>query len=1038
MKRLFTLLSFLLLSTEVIHAQCQQINPIIDNISVPPTTEVDPVTGETHVYYDICQGESITFSAHAEYPENNTNYTQSDATSTFTWTNNGSEPILGTEATYTFTEGGGYEIALLVEDSEGCLNTTLVKLYIRVSITPEINVTTNIDEVCPGVNTNVLAVADFSIGTEIVANIPWESPPCEDEFSEPLYLPDGNGAVYETQLQIACFQDGQTLINVEDLLSVDINIEHSYTGDLDIFLTAPNGVQISLFEQSGGSSWFGEATDGDDSATNPGIGYDYGWSMNPSWDGTMAQGLNQNSTGPTLNEDTYYPVDDFNELVGTELNGTWTLTVIDNISADNGWVFSWGISLNQDLIPAEWSFTNTILQTNWIPNANTTFTNGINMAVLSNVEGPHEYVFEIIDNFGCVYTDTSIIETLPEMALESVTVIADTCSQGLGSITIEGSENDLPNSYTWPTIFQNGPTATNLFGNTYPFTITNNSGCEVDGEATVPQVDIPLEITVEETTADGCEQGNGTMLVEVANGNEPYLYFWDNSTSNTNLGINLAAGDQSVTIFDANGCTGSATGFIESADGPEAIAESTPDICEYGQGEASITAFGGTPPYSYNWPSLLNNSSTVSNINSGTYPYIVTDNLDCEFEGTITVGQTNIALDVIVAQMTPDACAQGVGMLVVQPVSGQSPYTYDWVNSSSTTALGDNLYTGDQTVFITDAEGCTGEFTAFIDNIQGPSATASSTDDICTGELGTATVIATGGTPPYNYSWTGTGQMTATATGLAADTYPYIVTDDLGCTTTGQVTVDQTNMLVDLEVVTTTSDHCSQSEGLMIVQPQNGVPPYSYNWDGSNSTNNHGTNLLTGFQSVTVTDGFGCTGTATAMIDNVPPPSTDFDYFVDDCSSIMLLNNLTPDANNFQWLLDGEVFSYEHSPELDLIPGFYYDLTLVSSHNYCSDTLTQVVSSFSSRNYDHIEFPNVFTPNGDYENDEYKILGMLECDESTFRIYNRWGEEMFYTIHPRSKFWNGTKHGTPVDEGVYFYTLELEHATLKGTFSLFR
>lgn len=1036
MKRLFIFLSFIFLYSETAQSQCQEINPIIDNVSISPTNELDPITGETLIYYDICQGETISFSAHAEYPENNTNYTQSDATSTFTWTNNGSQAVVGTEASYTFNDGGGYEIVLQVEDSEGCLNTELVKLYVRVSITPDINITTSIDEVCPGIVTNVQGIADVNIGTDIITNTAWESPPCEDEFAEPLFLPDGNGAVYETQIEITCFQDGQTLVNVEDLLSVDINIEHSYTGDLDIFLTAPNGVQISLFEQAGGSSWFGEPID--NNTTNPGIGYDYGWSMDPSWEGTMSQGLYQNSTGATLNEDTYYPVDDFDNLVGTELNGVWTLTVVDNIQADNGWVFSWGVSINQDLIPAEWSFTNTVLQMNWLPNENTTFTNGTNMTVLSNTEGPTEYVFEVTDNFGCVYTDTSIIETLPEISLESIAITSDTCTQGVGSITIEGSDNDLPNTYNWPTLFQNTNTVTNLSANNYPFTITNASGCSVDGNATVGQVDVSIDLTIVETTPDACELGNGTMQIDVLTGEAPFNYVWDNSTSTTNLATDLVTGDHTVTVTDLYGCQGTISGFIGTADAPDVLTETIPDVCERGEGEASLLVFGGTPPYSYSWPSLLSTSSTVSNINSGTYPYTVTDDLDCSITGTVVVGQSNIEVEAVVTQMTADACAQGVGMMIVQPTSGIGPYSYQWVNSSSTTALGNNLYTGDQTVIITDGEGCEGAFTAFIDNIPGPSATATSTDDICSAGLGTATIIATEGTPPYNYSWTNVGQMTQTATGLSSDNYSYIVTDDLGCTTQGQVTVDQTNMLVDLDVVATTSDHCSKGEGLMIVQPLNGVPPFTYDWDGSSSTNNNGHNLLTGFQTVTVTDGFGCTGTATAMIENVPPPTTNFDYYVDDCSSIMLLNNLTPDANNFQWQLDGEAFSYEHSPELELIPGFFYNLTLISTHDYCSDTLTKVVSTFMSKDYDHIEFPNVFTPNGDYENDEYKVLGLLECDDSVLRIYNRWGEEMFYTIHPQTDYWDGSKHGNPVDEGVYFYTLELEHATLKGTFSLFR
>ena len=119
-----------------------------------------------------------------------------------------------------------------------------------------------------------------------------ESFPCEDEFAEPTDLPDDSGISYETEIELSCFGEEQVLENVNDIISVDINLEHSYTGDLDIFLTSPNGVQVTLFEH-GGSTWFGQATDGD--AANDlnidGAGFDYGWSMNPEYNGTMANAM---------------------------------------------------------------------------------------------------------------------------------------------------------------------------------------------------------------------------------------------------------------------------------------------------------------------------------------------------------------------------------------------------------------------------------------------------------------------------------------------------------------------------------------------------------------------------------------------------------------------------------------------------------------------------------------------------------------------------------------------------------------------------
>jgi len=112
------------------------------------------------------------------------------------------------------------------------------------------------------------------------------------------YLFDKGGVTYNLEMIVDCFGIGQTLTELSDIVSVDINLEHSYAYDLDIFITAPNGVQIQLFAQAGGSTWFGEATDNDDTDTNPGIGYSYSWSMNPMYNGTMSEAMNNDNTSP--------------------------------------------------------------------------------------------------------------------------------------------------------------------------------------------------------------------------------------------------------------------------------------------------------------------------------------------------------------------------------------------------------------------------------------------------------------------------------------------------------------------------------------------------------------------------------------------------------------------------------------------------------------------------------------------------------------------------------------------------------------------
>ena len=106
MKKYIVLLILSLSTIQYVFSQCQTIIPHIEPV-LTGTPATDPDTGEDFFYYDICQGDSISFDSWGEYPESGTTYIQSDATSTFTWTNNGGSPQTGQFTTYTFNDGGG-------------------------------------------------------------------------------------------------------------------------------------------------------------------------------------------------------------------------------------------------------------------------------------------------------------------------------------------------------------------------------------------------------------------------------------------------------------------------------------------------------------------------------------------------------------------------------------------------------------------------------------------------------------------------------------------------------------------------------------------------------------------------------------------------------------------------------------------------------------------------------------------------------------------------------------------------------------------
>ena len=537
-KYLLSLFSVIIYSISIAQNNCQEIIQLINSTSIEETIEINPNTGEVTVYYDLCIGETLSLEASAEFPENNTTYFQSVANTSFSWYMDEALESSLQNFTHTFDDAGGYIVSLYAEDTNGCVTPAPVNVFVRVGTTPTINLSVSPSSVCPGVVSNIgtNSSSDLSFSAEIETG-GWESLPCEDEFSEPLYLPDGSGAVYSTDIVLACFGEGQVLTNVNDIISVDINMEHSYSGDLDIYITAPNGVQVTLFEQAGGSTWFGEATDGDATATNPGVGYDYGWSMNPTYNGTMVDGVANNTSpqpaggfGNILNSDIYLPIGDFDDLIGTPLNGTWTITVVDNLTIDNGWIFSWGITINQNIIPSSWSFDNFIVEEYFLPEPSIISNFGTSINIQPE-PGTYNYTYEIVDNFGCTFTEEiTVTATSYINAVEEVT--NEYCGGDDGEISLQISGGTPDYSVAWNS-GTSGTTLSNLSEGTYFYTITDNINCELSGNATIQNGEVGLLFDAE-INNDHCNQEIGDITITPLNGNGPFNYSWNHSNSNQN------------------------------------------------------------------------------------------------------------------------------------------------------------------------------------------------------------------------------------------------------------------------------------------------------------------------------------------------------------------------------------------------------------------------------------------------------------------------------------------------------------------------
>jgi gliding motility-associated-like protein len=398
---------------------------------------------------------------------------------------------------------------------------------------------------------------------------------------------------------------------------------------------------------------------------------------------------------------------------------------------------------------------------------------------------------------------------------------------------------------------------------TYEVLVTLPTGCKYKIDTTIVFKTNPVLTTSSKNPICNGSK-NGSINVGVTTGTSPYTYSWTptpTSGQGTPSASGLGPGTYTVLVTTADGCSSQTQVSITQPAPLVASNTVTPVSCNGGSdGSATVSATGAAGTLTYSWSPTGGTGVTASGLAAGTYTCTVTDGKSCSGTTIATIKQPAV----LNVSCTPTniACHGGtVGSAIANVSGGTSAYNYSWSPSGGNAATANNLPAGTYTCYVSDAYNCKSSGTATISEPPAISLATSSVPTPCAGLTGSATVVASGGTGAYTYSWNPGGGNTSTITVISSGLYTITVKDNNGCTQSAVVPVSNTggpNAVVSPPV----NVSCyGLSDGSATIHGSGGTGTLTYSWSpqgGSGLTDTTASGLPAGTYNVQVVDAAGC------------------------------------------------------------------------------------------------------------------------------------------------------------------------------------
>ncbi|MDP5172768.1 MAG: gliding motility-associated C-terminal domain-containing protein [Bacteroidia bacterium] len=556
-----------------------------------------------------------------------------------------------------------------------------------------------------------------------------------------------------------------------------------------------------------------------------------------------------------------------------------------------------------------------------------------------------------------------------------VSVTSSDCLLPTGTFTISGEGGAGGYSYSiGGVMFQGSGTFTGLAAGQYNVTIQDLNGCLGTIVVSVSANNAPVGSLSGLANVLCSGAATGSASVSATGGLAPYQFSLDGVTFQpTGTFTNLSAGNYTVQITDANGCPGFFDFTIQEPTPVTGFISSQIDVtCPGGSdGGILILGNGGTPAYQYSINGVVFSPvSTFNNLAAGAYTITIRDANLCSTTVPFTMNEPT-ALGATVVALTPVSCFGGTnGAFTVSGTGGNGTFTYS-INGVNFFPSGSftNLTGGNYTVTVRDIGNCEGTVVVNVPEPTLLALTAVKTDVSCSGlSDGTATLTASGGTPPYNYSQNGiTFSPATTFSGLAAGAYTFTVEDSRGCLATASITIVSPPAVL-ANVLSSQDASCfGANDGTITVAGGGGTPGYQYSLSGPPfQASGTFTGLAPANYTVTVSDINGCF-TSVAVLIAEPAAVIGTVTNVSNVACVGAANGSITVAGSggngapFTYSLNG--INFQTSPTFSGLSAGTYTITVRDANN-CEGTTTATVADPVALMLSLVQNTSVLCPGG--------------------------------------------------------------------------